>query len=143
MPLSLINRTRRQPPRALFFSLFAAAKALFPKLAAGAVCLVFIDEKESAKLNQQYCARSGPANVLSFKSLLKDEMGDILICPAVAARQARASGVGPDEWLGTLFVHGLLHLLEFNHATKKQEKRMEKYAQRIINRVHAQSLKKI
>lgn len=115
-----------------------------PRLAGPkAVCLVFIDEKESDKLNQRYRGRAGATNVLSFMTLAKGELGDILICPVVAARQSRASGVRVDEWLGGLFVHGLLHLLGFNHSTKKEEKRMEKYAQRIINHTHAESRQKI
>lgn len=138
MPLSVINRTRHRVPRGLFLHLFAAAKALLPGLAGSkAVCLVFIDEKESGKLNQRYRGRAGATNVLSFKSLIKGELGDILICPAIAKREARGAGIRADEWLGGLFVHGLLHLLGFSHSTKKEEKRMEKYAQKIINRGHA------
>ena len=51
-------------------------------------------------------------------------LGDIVLCPAVAARQAQAAGHAAEEELLLLTVHGLLHLLGYDHAEAVEEKEM-------------------
>ncbi len=51
-------------------------------------------------------------------------LGDIVLCPAVAARQAQVAGHAAEEELLLLTVHGLLHLLGYDHAEAVEEKEM-------------------
>lgn len=94
--------------------------------------MVAVGRPESLRLNSRYRRKKKPTNVLSFKSGDENELGDILLCPAAAKIEARQSGVKFHGWLAYLFVHGLLHLLEFDHQTKKEEKKMEKAGQTIL-----------
>src|SRR3974390_352683 len=99
------------------------------------VSLLFVDEEAMAALNQQFLGKSGPTHVLSFPR--EDEpgptgrspdfggtgpgtsaeegaftlLGDVVICPDVAARNASEHGVSFDDEVALLVVHGLLHLL--------------------------------
>lgn len=133
MPLSVINRTKFVLPRPLFFRLWARARRQFPVLEKKTVVLVAIGRSESSRLNSRYRRKKKPTNVLSFKSGEEKELGDILLCPAVAKIEARQSGVKFHGWLAYLFIHGLLHLLEFDHQTKKEDKKMEKAGQAIMS----------
>ena len=51
-------------------------------------------------------------------------LGDIVLCPSVAARQAREAGHATEEELLLLTTHGILHLLGYDHATPDEEKEM-------------------
>lgn len=116
-----------------FRALASRASRLFPKQTAGkTVSLVFVAERESKRLNKLYRRKSRPTNVLSFASGAADELGDIIICPARVAREAAAAGLGFNERVAELFVHGLLHLLGFSHAKGPAEKKMEQAADKIL-----------
>ncbi|MBC7322183.1 MAG: rRNA maturation RNase YbeY, partial [Acetomicrobium sp.] len=58
-------------------------------------------------------------------------LGDIVICPYVVAENARVLGKNPEEELKLIYVHGLLHLLGYDHATPEEEaimwKKQEEY----------------
>ena len=133
MSLSVINRTKAVWPRAPFFGLWPRARRHFPVLAKKSVDLAFISPPESLRINSRYRGRRRATNVLSFKSEDTCELGDILLCPAAAKTEARAAGVKLEDWLAYLFIHGLLHLLGFDHQTKKQEQKMEKAGQAILS----------
>lgn len=92
------------------------------------VSVLAVDEAEMAELNRSYRHRRGPTDVLSF-ALNEGEgegtqgywLGDIVICPPVAARQAAAAGYPPDRETYWLLVHGLLHLLGHDHERSDVE----------------------
>jgi len=92
------------------------------------VSVLAVDEVEMAELNQSYRHKSGPTDVLSF-ALNEGEgegtqgywLGDIVICPPVAARQAAEAGYPPDRETYWLLVHGLLHLLGHDHERSDVE----------------------
>jgi len=97
--------------------------------------LVLIDEVSMAALHEQWMDESGPTDVLSFPM---DELrppdddavaepgllGDVVICPAVAARQAEAAGHDLRDEIGILLTHGILHLLGYDHAEPDEERLM-------------------
>jgi probable rRNA maturation factor len=79
--------------------------------------LSLVDEEEMTRLHERYTGADGPTDVLSFP--LEDEdrdgerrlLGDVVICPAVAAGQNHDL----DAELRLLVVHGILHLLGYDH----------------------------
>ena len=93
--------------------------------------ITLVDEDEISKLHVQWMDLPGPTDVLSFPM---DEMkpfsarkgpgiiGDIVICPQFAAKQALDHSVG--EEISLLTVHGVLHLLGFDHAEEEEHKVM-------------------
>ena len=92
-----------------------------------------VDEEEMSSLHMQWMDEPGPTDVLSFPM---DEMkpysattgpgilGDIVICPEFAAKQARTAGHSLQEELELLTVHGVLHLLGFDHRENDERKIM-------------------
>src|SRR5660397_22911 len=88
-----------------------------------------------AELHQRWMDLEGPTDVMSFPM---DEMrpgrdgeipepgilGDIVLCPDVAAEQAREAGHSTVEELLLLTVHGILHLLGYDHAEPEAEEEM-------------------
>ena len=99
------------------------------------LCVVLVDEPAMEALHLQWMDEPGPTDVLSFPM---DELrpgrdgeeppsgllGDVVLCPQVARRQARAAGHSSQEELLLLTTHGILHLLGFDHAEPEQEKEM-------------------
>jgi probable rRNA maturation factor len=99
-----------------------------------------VDEDEMSTLHMQWMDEPGPTDVLSFPM---DEMkpnsssngpgllGDIVLCPAFAELQAKNAGHSLQSELELLTVHGILHLLGFDHREAEEEKVMfglqEKY----------------
>ena len=99
------------------------------------LCLRLVDEAAMETLHVQWMDLPGPTDVMSFPM---DELrpgrdgtepqegmlGDIVLCPSVAARQAREAGHATEEELLLLTTHGILHLLGFDHAEPDDEKEM-------------------
>jgi probable rRNA maturation factor len=83
------------------------------------VSVAFVGRTTITRLNHRYLGHSGPTDVISFgMGRETDEMpavGDIYICPEVAARNARAHSVSVKEELSRLVVHGTLHVAGHDH----------------------------
>ena len=97
--------------------------------------VVLVDENTMSAYHQKYMGEPGPTDVLSFpmdelRPPSDDEepppglLGDIVLCPAVTARQAREHGRTPEAEAEYLLVHGLLHLLGFDHAEPEERDEM-------------------
>ena len=97
--------------------------------------VVLVDETAMEQLHVQWMDEPGPTDVLSFPM---DELrpgtdgeespagllGDVVLCPQVAAAQARQAGHSTAEELLLLTTHGILHLLGYDHAEPDEEKEM-------------------
>ncbi len=111
------------------------------------VSLIFAGKARMRRLNRDYRGKDRVTDVLSFPQAEGPRfplprtaprvLGDVVICTEVAARQARARGVPPGDEIEWLFVHGLLHLLGFDHAGRVQEKRMLDLQSSILGTGHA------
>jgi probable rRNA maturation factor len=99
------------------------------------LCIKAVDEATIAQLNAQWMEKEGPTDVLAFPmdelrpGLVTDEpeegvLGDLVLCPAVAERQGEAAGHGTLAELELLTVHGILHLLGYDHAEPEEHKEM-------------------
>ena len=99
------------------------------------VAIVLVDEKTMSDLHLQWMDEPGPTDVLSFPmdelrpglegdDAVEGILGDIVLCPTVAQQQAEAAGHSLMDELHLLTVHGMLHLLGFDHAEPEEEKEM-------------------
>jgi len=88
--------------------------------------LNFVGEKRAKALNQKYRKASYVPNVLSFP--LEKNFGEVYITPNIAKREAKKFGLSPQNYIGYLFIHGLLHLKGHVHndTMSKAEKRYMK-----------------
>ena len=100
--------------------------------------LRIVDEAESAELNQTYRGRPGPTNVLSFPfeappGLELPLLGDLVICAPVVEREAAAQGKPPRAHWAHMVVHGILHLLGYDHMSETDAQVMEALEIEILN----------
>jgi probable rRNA maturation factor len=121
--------------------------------------MLFVDEKSMSDLNERFLGRDGPTDVLAFP--MDDELiesgrqpdqggrgtgspaepsdapilvGDVVICPKVAERQALDHSVPLDDELSLLVVHGVLHLLGFDHEEDDEAAVMERRERELMAR---------
>ncbi|MEW6691512.1 MAG: rRNA maturation RNase YbeY [Pseudomonadota bacterium] len=98
------------------------------------------DAAEMASLNQQYRGKAYATNVLSFPLEFPLEsgipyIGDIVICPEVVAREAAEQGKPLEAHYAHLTVHGVLHLLGYDHETEEEAVEMETLETHILARL--------
>ena len=101
-----------------------AAAVLRSEGRSGELTLTFVDRDEIAALNEEHLGEVGVTDVLSFP--LDDDpsdvsagpvlLGDVVICPSVAAEAASGHAGTVDDELALLTVHGVLHVLGHDHA---------------------------
>lgn len=124
--------------------------------------LLFISEAEIAELNEDYMGKSGPTDVLAFpidaadaEIVLTNEppsrgpdrsppdpgdmpllLGDVVISPAVAARQAPEHAGNLDDELALLVVHGILHVLGYDHHDPEETATMRGRELELLQDLH-------
>jgi probable rRNA maturation factor len=128
------------------------------------VSVLFVDEPTIAELHERFLGESGPTDVLAFPideepvrggrspdeggtgpggpvSSEEEEtvpvlLGDVVVCPTVAGRQAAERGVPVEDEVALLVVHGLLHLLGMDHVETADAERMERRTTELLARFH-------
>ena len=114
----------------------------------GEVALTFVDDEKIQQLNREYRGIDRPTDVLSFamretvdgepdlifQDGLAEPLGDIVISVQRAVAQAEEYGHSLERELGFLFVHGLLHLLGYDHQDEQAEKKMFDKQEKILTR---------
>jgi probable rRNA maturation factor len=102
-----------------------------------------VDTDAMSDLHVRWMDEEGPTDVLSFPM---DELrpgregapsdpgllGDVVVCPQVAATQAKAAGHATEEEILLLTTHGILHLLGYDHAEPEEEKEMFELQRRLL-----------
>ncbi|MBA2283056.1 MAG: rRNA maturation RNase YbeY [Actinomycetota bacterium] len=126
--------------------------------------VLFVDEATMAELNNRFMGADGPTDVLAFP--LEDELvepgrfpdsgttgpvdprirgegpepplllGDVVVCPAVAARNAVEHGRSYTDEMALLVVHGILHVLGHDHADAEEEAAMQAKERDLLTRFH-------
>jgi probable rRNA maturation factor len=125
--------------------------------------LLFVDEPAIADLNRRFLGKEGPTDVLSFPidddalergrspdsggsgpgtmppdpSDLPTLLGDVVVCPKVAERNAPTHAGTLDDELALLVVHGILHLLGMDHVDDDEAEVMEARERDLLARFHA------
>jgi probable rRNA maturation factor len=106
---------------------FAAAPP--PSLAAYEATIVLTDDAEMCDLNRAWRGKDAPTNVLSFPA--SDEpgapglLGDVVIAYETAQEEARGDNIALADHVSHLVVHGMLHLLGFDHMQDDEAEKME------------------
>jgi probable rRNA maturation factor len=119
--------------------------------------LIFVDEEAITDLNRRFLEGSGATDVLAFPideevvpaGRRPDEggrgpgsppdpeeppvvLGDVVVCPTVAARQAPDHHATLDDELALLVVHGILHLLNYDHAEERDAQTMQRRERELL-----------
>jgi rRNA maturation RNase YbeY len=111
--LDIRNFTRSRPAAGVPFQKIAAAV-----LPGWEISLVFAGETRAQQLNRALRKKDYVPNVLSYVSGRKS--GEIIICPAVARRQAPSYGMPYPAFVAYLLIHGLLHLKGHPHGARME-----------------------
>lgn len=124
--------------------------------------MLFVDEEAMAELNKRFLDKEGPTDVLAFPidddvyeggrlpdslgpagpaddiepSDLPTLLGDLVVCPSVARRNAPDHAGTYDDEIALLVVHGILHLLGMDHAEDQEAQAMERREQELLARFH-------
>jgi probable rRNA maturation factor len=113
------------------------------------VTVLLVSDDEMASYNERFLTRSGPTDVLAFpvedlKPGVAPErdvndppllLGDIIVAPEYIFRQAEEYGVTFDDEMSLMVVHGLLHLLGYDHQTDDEAEMMESRERQILAKV--------
>ena len=129
-------------PAASSFRQWVAA-ALDGRIREADLAVRIVDAKEGRALNRHYRGKDYATNVLSFpadaaegvklpKGVTMPLLGDLVICAPVVAREAREQGKPLKDHYAHLTVHGVLHLLGWDHADDKDAECMEKLEREIL-----------
>jgi len=121
----------------------ALAAVTVRDLRAREVTVRIVGEAEGRELNRRYRGRDRATNVLSFPAASADAfaglgddellpLGDLVLCAPVVAREAAAQGKPPAQHWGHLLVHGMLHLLGYDHQDAAGADAMETLEVRIL-----------
>jgi len=125
--------------------------------------MLFVDEHAIADLNDRFLGDDGPTDVLAFPmdehlveggrspdsggtgpgvtpelSEAPTMLGDVVVCPAVARRNAEAASKTYDDEVALLIVHGILHLLGMDHADPDEASAMQERERDLLSRFHKQ-----
>lgn len=126
------------------------------------LAVLFVSEDEMGELNRAFMDADGPTDVLAFpidaveaEIVLHGQppsrgpdrappdpgdmpllLGDVVVCPAVAARQAPQHAGTLDDELALLVVHGVLHVLGYDHAEPAERERMQRRERALLEEFH-------
>lgn len=100
------------------------AEHLFPNRSRE-IGVYYLSAKEMAAMNEKFLGHKGPTDVITFDYGGETLHGEILICPDVAARQAKEFGSTPQMELVRYLVHGLLHLAGHDDRQAAKRKKMK------------------
>jgi probable rRNA maturation factor len=133
-----VRASGRQAARPSARQLARWADAALGRAARGAqISVLLVGPRASRSLNARYRRRDKPTNVLSFPAGAEARqhgglLGDLVICPSVLAAEARAQGKRLAAHWAHLVVHGVLHLMGFDHQRDADARRMERREIRVL-----------
>lgn len=111
--------------------------------AQGEINLRLVDAAEIQALNQQFRHHDKPTNVLSFPfepfpgiTYPEKMIGDLAMCPEVIAAEAKQQNKNPDAHWAHMCIHGVLHLLGYDHQTETDAKKMEQLEIKLLQQLN-------
>lgn len=100
------------------------AAALVKLLRGRELVVVLVNSGEMKRMNKLYREKNYATDVLSFESADPDCVGELVICLPVIRAQSKRTGLGERGELGYMIVHGVLHLMGYDHMTPADEAEM-------------------
>lgn len=104
------------------------------------ITIRIVDKLESAQLNETYRQKKEATNVLSFPDdpipgFESDSLGDVIICAPLVILEANKQNKEIEHHWAHLTVHGVLHLLGYDHIQDKEAEEMEGLEEKILNKL--------
>ncbi|MGH2748904.1 MAG: rRNA maturation RNase YbeY [Actinomycetota bacterium] len=106
-------------------------------VAEGELSVLLVTAGHIKRLNSRFAGDDYPTDVLSFPMMEDEEstemLGDVVVCPEVAVKNARRIGHALDDELDVLLVHGTLHLLGYDHQDRQDKTAMDRRMREILD----------
>jgi len=85
--------------------------------------IAFVTAEEIQKLNKKYRKKDKPTDVLSFETIsdFKDECAEVILCPEYIKEKTKDSPRGLKKEMAYMLIHGILHVLGYDHEISKAE----------------------
>jgi len=135
--LDINNQTKFKVPQKKIAEIFSKAQNKLKIKKTQRLSFAYVSPQRIRKLNAQYRQKDYVTDVLSFAEdnkvvLPEDSIGEIIICPVRAAKQAREFKHSFDDEILKLSLHGYLHILGYDHETDAEAKEMESWENKIL-----------
>ncbi len=140
LKIEFSNKTRKYKINNKLFTKMVKEIAHLSGLDDGIVSISFVGETRIRNINKKFRNIDRPTNVISFPFM--DTMGkikiigDIIICPTVAKKQADKQKNNFADYIAFLIIHGFLHLLGYDHIEERDRIKMEKKEEEIFQKIH-------
>ncbi len=137
--VDLARPSRMRAPSTRALGTWARA-ALGSRIGTVELAVRLVAPAEIRRLNRDYRGKDTPTNVLSFPAAVQGDvqprpLGDVVICPAVLRREAREQGKTLRAHWAHLTVHGVLHLIGYDHEDDDDARRMERREIAVLRRL--------
>ena len=132
--LQIATETPNPPKRTLFKPALDLLSQQFD-LAQHEVCIRIVDAEESQSLNKQFRGKDKPTNVLSFPFEEESYLGDLVLCHPVIQAEAESQTKSIQAHYQHLLIHGILHLLGFDHETDEDATEMEQIEIELLSKL--------
>ncbi len=111
----------------------------------GELNLIFVDEEKMSELNSTHMGKKGPTDVLAFpidaightEADTPQLLGDVIICPAIARQNAVRQDKDFEEEIALLVLHGILHILGYDHACSDDSLIMKRREKQLLADLYA------
>ena len=130
------SQSKLLPSQILLKQWINATKNLCPQRSE--LTIRIVSEDESAQLNERYRHKRGPTNVLSFpaESIIENGytyLGDLIVCASIVEKEAIQQHKTLNAHWAHITIHGILHLLGYDHITNQDAERMESLEIQILS----------
>ncbi len=126
MRIEVLNHSKSKMPRQLVKNWLKACTNALPKkdqkqISDRELVVVFVSRPQIKRLNRDFRGKNEPTDILSFESLDEDSLGELVLSLDVVRAQSKRTGLSYHQELCYMLLHGLLHLLGYDHETSKKE----------------------
>lgn len=133
------SKIKNIPPKRQFIAWIESALGLRYKKCE--ILIRIVDEKEITKINKAYRKKNKPTNIISFEfdpppGVKTNFLGDLIICAAVVRAEAKAQHKTMVSHWAHLTIHGVLHLLGYDHIDDIDAEKMEKLEVKILKKLN-------
>ena len=122
MDLLILNSSAKRTPRKFLKGWVDDIRKEIKELDGQSLVLQFLSAAQMKKLNHQFRGKKRPTDVLSFEGV--DGLGELALCPEVIEKNAREHGLLYAQELGYVVLHGILHLLGYEHEDDEAKARV-------------------
>ncbi len=137
--LNLINHSQVPMPRKWIETIDEFVRQNLQLKKDQELTVVFLDPKPAKKINEQYRKKSYATDILSFEGASPADLGELVICPQVLKKQAKEHDLSFKAELAYMLIHGVLHLLGYDHEkSKKEAKKMFEIQDQLFDRLRNQ-----